>query len=295
MKRFFIRAGEESMMADQIIVEDLQIYAHHGVYRQENEKGQNFYVSVVLDTDTRAAGMADELGLSTNYGVVCRFLHTFLTEHTYKLIETAAERASEALLLQFPHVRQVTMEVKKPEAPITVPFGSVSVRITRGWRRVYIACGSNIGDRRAHLSAAVDALLGDKKCRVLRVSDWVETTPYGGVEQADYLNGALSIETLYTPEELLEVLQGIERAEARERKERWGPRTLDLDILLYEGRVMDEEKLTIPHRDMHNRDFVLKPLAQIAPHERHPVLGKPIVELLANVEQSGEKHVLSNE
>ena len=99
-------------MADQIIVEDLQIYAYHGVYQQENEKGQNFFVSVFLDTDTRAAGMADDLGLSTNYGVVCRFLHTFLTEHTYKLIETAAEKASEALLLQFPYVRQVTMEVK---------------------------------------------------------------------------------------------------------------------------------------------------------------------------------------
>ena len=183
-------------MADQIIVEDLQVYAYHGVYQQENEKGQNFYVSVVLDTDTRAAGMADDLALSTNYGVVCRFLHTFLTEHTYKLIETAAERAAEALLLQFPYVRQVTMEVKKPEAPITVPFGSVSVKITRGWRLVYIACGSNIGDKRAHLSAAVDALLDDKKCKVLRVSDWVETTPYGGVEQADYLNGAMSVETL---------------------------------------------------------------------------------------------------
>ena len=279
-------------MADQIIVEDLQIYAHHGVYRQENEKGQNFYISAVLDTDTRAAGMADDLGLSTNYGVVCRFLHTFLTEHTYKLIETAAEKASEALLLQFPYVRQVTMEVKKPEAPITVPFGSVSVKITRGWHRVYIACGSNIGDRRAHLSAAVDALLMDKRCRVLRVSDWVETTPYGGVEQADYLNGVLSIETLYTPEELLEVLQGIEKAEARERKERWGPRTLDLDILLYEGRLMDTDKLTIPHKDMHNRDFVLKPLSQIAPYERHPVFNKAVVELLAEVERNGEKHVL---
>ena len=249
---------------------------------------------MTLDTDTRAAGLADELGLSTNYGVVCRFLHTFLTEHTYKLIETAAERASEALLLQFPHVRQVTMELKKPEAPITVPFGSVSVKITRGWRRVYIACGSNIGDKRAHLSAAVDALLADKRCRVLRVSDWVETTPYGGVEQADYLNGALSIETLYTPEELLLLLQGIEKAEARERKERWGPRTLDLDILLYEGRVMDTEKLTIPHKDMQNRDFVLKPLAQIAPYERHPVLEKSVMELLADVERDGESHVLSN-
>ena len=279
-------------MMDQIIVEDLQIYAHHGVYRQENEKGQNFYISAVLDTDTRAAGMADDLGLSTNYGVVCRFLHTFLTEHTYKLIETAAEKASEALLLQFPYVRQVTMEVKKPEAPITVPFGSVSVKITRGWHRVYIACGSNIGDRRAHLSAAVDALLMDKRCRVLRVSDWVETTPYGGVEQADYLNGVLSIETLYTPEELLEVLQGIEKAEARERKERWGPRTLDLDILLYEGRLMDTDKLTIPHKDMQNRDFVLKPLSQIAPYERHPVFNKAVVELLAEVERNGEKHVL---
>ena len=279
-------------MADQIIVEDLQIYAHHGVYRQENEEGQNFYISAVLDTDTRAAGMADDLGLSTNYGVVCRFLHTFLTEHTYKLIETAAEKASEALLLQFPYVRQVTMEVKKPEAPITVPFGSVSVKITRGWHRVYIDCGSNIGDRRADLSAAVDALLMDKRCRVLRVSDWVETTPYGGVEQADYLNGVLSIETLYTPEELLEVLQGIEKAEARERKERWGPRTLDLDILLYEGRLMDTDKLTIPHKDMQNRDFVLKPLSQIAPYERHPVFNKAVVELLAEVERNGEKHVL---
>ena len=279
---------------DQIIIEDLQVYAHHGVYQQENEKGQNFYVSVYLETDTRAAGMADDLGLSTNYGVVCRFLHTYLTEHTYKLIETAAEKTSEALLLQFPHVRRLTMEIKKPEAPITIPFGSVSVKIARGWKRAYIACGSNMGDRKAHLNAAVEALLIDEKCRVLRVSDWIETTPYGGVEQADYLNGALSIDTLYTPEELLEKLQGIERQEARERKERWGPRTLDLDILLYEGRVMDTEKLTIPHRDMKNRDFVLKPLAQIAPYEIHPVFGKAVVQLLEEVEQGGEKHVLLN-
>lgn len=279
---------------DQIIIEDLQVYAHHGVYQQENEKGQNFYVSVALETDTRAAGIADDLGLSTNYGVVCRFLHTYLTEHTYKLIETAAEKTSEALLLQFPHVRRLTMEIKKPEAPIAIPFGSVSVKITRGWNRAYIACGSNIGDRKAHLNAAVEALLTDEKCRVLRVSDWIETTPYGGVEQADYLNGALSIDTLYTPEELLEKLQGIERQEARERKERWGPRTLDLDILLYEGRVMDTEKLTIPHRDMKNRDFVLKPLAQIAPYEIHPVLGKAVTQLLEEVEQDGEKHVLLN-
>lgn len=280
---------------DEIIIKDLQVYAHHGVYQQETEKGQNFLVSVTLETDTRAAGMTDDLGLSTNYGVVCRFLSAYLTEHTFKLIETAAERTAEALLLQFSHVRAVVLEIKKPEAPIPLPFGMVSVKIRRGWQRAYIACGSNIGDRKAHLDAAVSALREDRQCRVLRVSDFMETTPYGGVVQANYLNGAIAIETLYPPEVLLSRLQEIERAEARERKERWGPRTLDLDILLYEDVVMEEEKLTIPHRDMINRDFVLKPLAQIAPYERHPVLGKSISVLLEEVEQNGEKHVLLNE
>ena len=126
----------------------------------------------------------------------------------------------------------------------------------------------------------------------MRVSDWMETTPYGGVEQENFLNGVFSLETLYTPEELLEVLQKIERGENRERRERWGPRTLDLDILLYEGKVMDTDRLTIPHRDMTNRDFVLKPLAQIAPYEIHPVLGKSIMELSRELEKDGEKHVL---
>lgn len=279
---------------DEIIIENLQVYAHHGVYQQETEKGQNFLVSAALETDTRAAGMTDDLGLSTNYGVVCRFLNAYFTEHTFKLIETAAERTAEALLLQFPRVHAVTLEIKKPEAPIPFPFGMVSVKIRRGWRRAYVACGSNIGDRKAHLDAAVAALRNDEQCRVIRVSDWIETTPYGGVVQADYLNGAIAIDTLYPPEVLLSRLQEIERAEARERKERWGPRTLDLDILLYEGIVMDEEKLTIPHRDMKNRDFVLKPLAQIAPYEKHPILGKCILELLEEVEQNGEKHALSN-
>lgn len=275
---------------DQIIIKDLQVYAHHGVYQQETEKGQNFLVSVALETDTRSAGMTDDLGLSTNYGVVCRFLSAYLTEHTFKLIETAAERTAEALLLQFTHVRAVVLEIKKPEAPIPLPFGMVSVKIRRGWQRAYIACGSNIGDRKGHLDAAVAALREDRQCRVLRVSDWMETTPYGGVVQADYLNGAIAIETLYPPEVLLARLQEIERAEARERKERWGPRTLDLDILLYEDVVMEGEKLTIPHRDMINRDFVLKPLAQIAPYEKHPVLGRSVLELLEQVEKSGEKH-----
>ena len=259
---------------DQIIINNLAVFAHHGVYHEENEKGQNFYINAVLETDTRNAGTLDDLDLSTNYGEVCTFLDSFLKEHTYKLIETVAERAAEKLLLRFPLVRRVTLEVRKPEAPILLPFESVSVKITRGWHRTYLSCGSNMGDKKAHLDGAVSALRDDVKCRVLRVSDWIETKPYGGVEQEDFLNGVIMLETLYTPQMLLEKLHEIEHEHHRERKVHWGPRTLDLDILLYEGCIMHTEELVIPHADMQNRFFVLKPLAQIAPYERHPLLGQ---------------------
>ena len=264
---------------DRIIIENLKIYAHHGVYREENERGQNFYVSAALETDTRPAGTADKLELATNYGEVCTFIDRFVKGSTYKLIETVAEKTAEALLMQFALVRSVTLEVRKPEAPIPLPFESVSVKITRGWKKTYLSCGSNMGDRKAHLDGAVEALKADPKCRVLRVSDWIETAPYGRTEQADFLNGAILLETLYTPEMLLAKLHEIEREHHRERTIHWGPRTLDLDILLYEGCVMDTEELTIPHIDMGNRYFVLRPLAQIAPYERHPVLTKSIKQL----------------
>ncbi len=274
---------------DEIKIENLRVYAHHGVYREENEKGQNFYINAILETDTRKAGILDDLGLSTNYGEVCTFLNRFMKEHTYKLIETVAETAAEALLLHFPLVRRVTLEVRKPEAPIPLPFESVSVKVTRGWRNVCLSCGSNMGDRRKHLEGAVEALRADEKCRVLRVSDWIVTAPYGGVEQDDFLNGAIVAETLYTPKMLLEKIHEIESAHGRERKQHWGPRTLDIDILLYEDCVMDGEDLMIPHVDMHNRYFVLRPLAQIAPYEKHPLSGKSVMQMYEECREKSEK------
>ena len=116
-------------------------------------------------------------------------------------------------------------------------------------------------------------------CRVTKVSDFLVTAPYGGVEQDDFLNGALALRTLLTPEELLEELHTIEQEAHRERLVHWGPRTLDLDILLYDDLVMDSETLHIPHIEMHKRDFVLIPLSQIAPFVRHPRLGMTVEEL----------------
>lgn len=264
---------------DIIKIEELEVYAYHGVYPQETEKGQNFYINAWLYTQTRTAGLTDALEQSTNYGEVCHFMHRFLQEHTYKLIESVAERLAEEVLLQFPLVHHLKLEIRKPSAPIGLPFSSVSVTVERGWHKAAIAVGSNLGDRRGYIEAALKALKAHRLIVLTAVSDLIETEPYGGIEQADFLNGALCIRTLLTPHELLHFLQQLEQDAKRVREVHWGPRTLDLDLLLYDDLVLDSEELTIPHQDMANRAFVLEPLAQIAPYERHPLLNKTIRQL----------------
>lgn len=268
---------------DEIHIDGLQVYAHHGVFPEEKEKGQSFYVNLVLFTDTRPAGRQDELTLSTHYGEVCHLVTEWMQGHTYDLIETVAETVAEQILLHYPLVQAVDVEICKPEAPIGLPFGSVSVRIHRGWHRAYIALGSNMGDREKYLQMGVDAMKGRGDIRLKKISSWRQTAPYGGVEQADFLNGAMEIETLLTPLELLELLHEAEQTAQRKREIRWGPRTLDLDILLYDDLVMESEELIIPHTDMQNRDFVLGPMAEIAPWVRHPVLGLTMGQLYAQL------------
>lgn len=269
---------------DEIRIRELEVYAYHGVLPEENEKGQHFYINADLRTDTRRAGQTDELSDSTHYGEVCRLITRVMTEHTWKLIETAAEHAAEAVLLTFPHVESVKLEVRKPEAPIGLPFSSVSVAIERGWHRVYIAFGSNLGDRRQHIENGLQFVREHPLIRVSKVSDIMVSKPYGGVEQGDFLNGVLEADTLLSPGELLHVLHRAEAAEKRERTVRWGPRTLDLDLLLYDRLVYEDEELILPHEDMQNRDFVLRPMAQIAPNLRHPVLGKTMRRLWEQME-----------
>ena len=271
--------------SDEIRICELEIYANHGVFQEETRLGQKFFVNGVLYTDTRAAGLADELSLSTNYGEVCKEIHRFLTQNTYKLLEAATEKLAEHLLLKFPYIETIELEIRKPSAPIPLPFGSVSVAIKRGWKRAAIACGSNMGEKEAYITEAAEKIEKDAKCRLLKSADLICTKPYGGVEQDDFVNGAFLIETLYEPEELLTFLNRLEAEAGRERLIHWGPRTLDLDIIFYEDEVIQTERLTVPHIDMQNRDFVLGPLMQIAPQWIHPVYRKTTAELLAMLSQ----------
>lgn len=276
---------------DEIRIENLEIYAGHGVFEDENRLGQPFFVDIILYTDTRAAGERDDLSLSTHYGEVSHLVNRFLKEHTYKLIETAAEKAAEQILLHFPLVQSLDLEIRKPKAPIGLPFGSVSAKIHRGWKKAYLGIGSNLGDKEAYMENAVSKLKADKKIRAVRTSDWIVTKPYGGVEQDDFLNGAISLETLYSPSELLHLLQSVEKEAGRERKIHWGPRTLDLDILFYEDFISDEAELMVPHPDMQNREFVLRPLDQLCPYYEHPLLHKTVRQMLKELEEKPEREL----
>jgi 2-amino-4-hydroxy-6-hydroxymethyldihydropteridine diphosphokinase len=131
--------------------------------------------------------------------------------------------------------------------------------------RAYLGLGSNLGDRLAHLQGAIDALAATPGIRVVAVSRVYETAPVGGPAQDDYLNGVVAIDTELGPHDLLEVAMSVEQLADRVRTVRWGPRTLDVDVLLYGDERVDEPDLEIPHPRMHERSFVLAPLHDVAP------------------------------
>ena len=138
-----------------------------------------------------------------------------------------------------------------------------------------IAIGSNIGDRRRYIDRALE-MIEKRAGEITAVSDIIETKAYGYEDQDDFLNMAMEIETDLGPRELLACLNGIEADLDRTREIRWGPRTIDLDIIFYGSRIIDEEDLHIPHIEFALRDFVLRPICQIAPDLVDPRSGKTI-------------------
>jgi 2-amino-4-hydroxy-6-hydroxymethyldihydropteridine diphosphokinase len=143
--------------------------------------------------------------------------------------------------------------------------------------RAYVGVGANLGDREGTIRAALAALPG-----VVAVSELRETEPVGVVDQPPFLNGAAALETELPVRELLDVLLEVERELGRERRERWGPRTIDLDLLLYGGETIDEPGLTVPHPRLHERRFALEPLLDLDPALVVPGHGR-VSELLAGL------------
>lgn len=143
---------------------------------------------------------------------------------------------------------------------------------------VYLSVGSNMGDRQANLRAAA-GLIDKNIGKIARKSHVYETEPWGKTDQETFLNQVLMINTTQDPREMLEQITKIEKELDRDRKEKWGPRTIDVDILFYGKRVIRDKGLDIPHPELHKRMFVLVPMIEIAPELEHPVLKQTIDEL----------------
>lgn len=264
---------------DQIRITNLEVFCHHGVYKEENVLGQKFLVTVILYADLSKAAGRDDLGSSVNYGEVCHFIKNEMEKYTFKLIETLTEHLARTILIHFPLVEKVQLEVKKPWAPILLPLETVSVVMERSRHLVYLSIGSNLGDKESNLNKAIALLNEDELSRVTGQSSFIVTEPVGGVKQDDFLNAALELKTLRTAAELLELIGQIEEKLKRVRTIHWGPRTIDLDILFYDRDIIKTPELTIPHTEMQNRGFVLKPMCEIAPGFLHPIYGKTIFQL----------------
>lgn len=265
---------------DQIIIKDLEVFANHGVFEAENILGQKFLVSITMDTDFSVASATDGLENTVNYGQVAKDVTDFMKNNTYKLIEACARELAYSLILTYEMVSKITVEIKKPWAPIGFSLDTVSVRTTVKWHEAYLALGSNIGNKEENIDTAIINIDNDRLTKVVKKSDMVETKPYGYENQDNFLNGAIKVKTLRNPYELLQLANETENKLYRERTIHWGPRTIDVDIILYDDIVMDEERLTIPHRQMHLRDFVLVPLMQIGSGAVNKVFNKTVAQLL---------------
>ncbi|MDO4966210.1 MAG: 2-amino-4-hydroxy-6-hydroxymethyldihydropteridine diphosphokinase [Lachnospiraceae bacterium] len=264
---------------DYITIKNLEVFSRHGVLEEENRLGQKFAINARLYFDTKEAGSTDDLNMSVDYSSVCHFMNAFMKGHTFKLIETAAERLATDILIEYPRVTSIWLEIRKPWAPIGLPIEEVAVTIERGWHRAFLSLGSNMADREMSLKEAFYYMENNDAIRILKQSEIIETEPYGMTNQEKFLNCAMEISTLMTPEEMLTYCKNLERMAGRVKTEHWGPRPLDIDILFYDDIILDSEKLTIPHPDMQNRFFVLDPMMEIAPYVRHPGINKTIKEM----------------
>lgn len=267
---------------DMIELTGLRGWGHHGVLEQEKQIGQEFVVDVALGLSTGPAGRTDALSRTVNYAEIAQLVQREITTGAHDLIETLAERIASGALQAHPLLRRVQVTVHKPSAPVGIPFEDVRVRITRHASPVeaVLALGTNLGDRPQHLQRALTVLESTDGLEIAWTGPVLETDPVGGPEQGAYLNSAIGVHTVLGPFELLAAAQSAERDARRERREHWGPRTLDVDVITYGPMRLEDPELTLPHPRAHERAFVLAPWHAARPEAELPGHG-PIGDLLA--------------
>lgn len=279
-------------MADIVAITGLEFMACHGVFESERHSAQPFIVDIEVELDTRSAGMSDTLTATISYADLAADARAVVVEgEQVELIETLAEKIGERVLARDP--LSVTVTVHKPGAPVQETFTDAYVKIRRENplaqrpekpQHAVIALGGNIGDVDETFAAAIEEICALEGVRLLAVSPFIRTKPVlaeGQAEQDDYTNAVALVETTLSPLELLDRLQAIETKHGRVRTERWGARTLDLDIIDYASIEADHTRLTLPHPRAAERLFVLQPWVKIEPHAT--LAGTPIADLIRHL------------
>lgn len=285
------------MARDHIYVNGLRLMALVGVLPHEREAEQPVQVDIDLEVDLVEAGFTDNLVDTANYGAIAEAVADVVRTSRDVLLERLVARIAERCL-QFDHVEVADVRLTKLRPPIPEDLDSTAVRIVRSRvdmrvparHRAIVAMGSNLGDRVAYLRFGLERL-----SNVIAQSQVFETDPVGGPDnQGPYLNMVAVIDTDLDPYALLRRLLQIEAEAHRVRLERWGPRTLDLDLLFYDDVSINSEELVVPHPRFAERRFVLEPLSEVAPEhcpshwrDRLPAYGVyargPIDGLVAHV------------
>lgn len=265
---------------DKIVIKDFEVFANHGVFQEEKNLGQIFVISIELSLNTREAAVTGDLTKSVHYGELAHKVEVEFSKESYDLIETAAEKIGEFILFNYDLVDSVKITLKKPWAPVRRHLDYVAVEIERGWHTAYLSIGSNMGNKSENLNTAIEMINNLHGTTVMKQATFIETEPWGVTDQDGFLNSALEIKTILSPKELMDELLNIESEMKRERIKRWGPRIIDLDIIFYDNIISEDEKVILPHPRMEERDFVLKPLNEIAPYKIHPLNNKRIFQLL---------------
>lgn len=255
----------------KVIIKNLEIMGRHGVKPEEKINFQPFVISASMSTEFLEAAETDNIDKTVNYSSVCKLFDKIVKENSFNLIEKLAAECAYAVMENFTNVSEITLSVDKPQAPMKGKFESVAAELSLKREVCYLSLGSSLGDKRAAIERALSALEATRGIAVKKVSTFYKTAPYGGVAHNTFLNCAVEIETFLPAEELLRKIHIIEADGGRVRERKWDDRTIDIDIIFYGNEVINTPNLVVPHPEWEIREFVLKPLKEIAPEFVCPV------------------------
>ncbi|MBA5727947.1 2-amino-4-hydroxy-6-hydroxymethyldihydropteridine diphosphokinase [Bombella mellum] len=265
-------------------VHDLCLFGHHGVHEEENRLGQRFYVSLEVRADLSAAIAGDDYTQAVCYGQLCQSAERVFQAGPCRLIETLAGRIGTAVLADCPAVQDVSVTVRKPSAPVPHAVEDVSVTVTQQREyRVGFSLGANLGEREAVLRAAVEALGHQPGLEIEAVSSFYDSAPWGVEDQPPFVNIAALGRTVLPPQAVLGLCKEIERSLGRVPGRRWGERAVDVDLLFHGDGTVCHPLLTLPHRHLFDRVFVLEPLAELEPELE--IAGRSVKEALAGLDR----------